>query len=157
NSRLPAELMGDIAAQLSGCLLGRDLTAELIDKYGVDTFEKAVETILDQSEEAARALIRSITDGVYTTETFLDNDRARPKPLPIRVKVIVHGDDLTVDFSDMADQVDGPISSGYFGGGRTIARVAFKYLMGAGEMANEGTFRPIKLILPPGKLLSADA
>src|SRR5262249_6301243 len=30
------------------------------------------------------------------------------------------------------------------------------YLMGAGEMANEGTFRPLKLILPPGKILSAD-
>ena len=28
--------------------------------------------------------------------------------------------------------------------------------MGAGEMANEGTFRPIKLVLPPGKILSAD-
>src|SRR5262249_60931732 len=28
--------------------------------------------------------------------------------------------------------------------------------MGASEMANEGTFRPIKLILPPGKLISAD-
>ena len=28
--------------------------------------------------------------------------------------------------------------------------------MGADEMANEGTFRPIKLVLPPAKLLSAD-
>jgi N-methylhydantoinase B len=34
--------------------------------------------------------------------------------------------------------------------------VAFKYLMGADEMANEGTFRPIKLVLPQGKLISAD-
>lgn len=156
NTRLPAELMGDIAAQLSGCLLGRDLTAELVDKYGVETFEKAVETILDQAEEAARALIRSMPDGTYTTETFLDNDRAGDEPLPIRVKVIVQGDELTVDYSDMAHQVDGPINSGFFGGGRTTARVAFKYLMGADEMANEGTFRPIKLILPQGTLLSAD-
>ncbi len=28
--------------------------------------------------------------------------------------------------------------------------------MGADEMANEGTFRPIKLVLPQGKLISAD-
>src|SRR5262249_58336619 len=47
-------------------------------------------------------------------------------------------------------------SSGYYGGGQSIARVAFKYLIGAGEMANEGTFRPIKLVLPQGKLISAD-
>lgn len=43
------------------------------------------------------------------------------------------------------------------GCGRTTARVAFKYLVVPGEGANEGTFRPLKLILPPGKLLSADA
>jgi N-methylhydantoinase B len=53
NTRMPAELMGDIAAQLAGCLLGRDLTAELADKYGVATFQHAVGLILDQSEAAA--------------------------------------------------------------------------------------------------------
>ncbi len=76
--------------------------------------------------------------------------------MPIKVKVIVAGDELTVDYSEIAGQAKGPINSGYFGGGQTIARVAFKYLMGADEPANEGTFRPLKLILPPGKLVSAD-
>jgi N-methylhydantoinase B len=156
NTRQPIELMGDIAAQLAGCLLGRDLTAELVDKYGATTFERAVEIILDQSEAAARALIRSMPDGVYTAETFLDNDRAGDEPLPIRVKVIVAGDEMTIDYSGIAEQVKGPINSGWFGGGQTTARVAFKYLLGAGEMANEGTFRPLKLVLPAGKILSAD-
>ena len=156
NTRQPTELLGDIAAQLAGCLLGRDLVAELVGKYGFTTFERAVEIILDQSEEAARALICSMPDGTYTHETFLDNDRAGDEPLPIRIKVIVAGDELTVDYSDIAGQVKGPINSGWFGGGQTTARVAFKYLMGAGEMANEGTFRPLKLVLPPGKILSAD-
>jgi N-methylhydantoinase B len=157
NTRMPLELLGDIGAQLAGCLLGRDLTAALADKYGVATFERAVELILDQSEAAARAFIRAMPDGVYLTETYLDNDRSGgEEPVPIKIKVIVAGDDLTVDYSDMAPQAKGPINSGYFGGGQTIARVAFKYLLGASEMANEGTFRPIKLVLPPGKLVSAD-
>ena len=156
NTRQPTELMGDIAAQLAGCLLGRDLTAELADKYGVATFLRAVELILDQSEAAARTLIRAMPDGVYRSETFLDNDRSGDEPLPIKVKVIVAGDELTIDYSDIAEQAKGPINSGWFGGGQTTARVAFKYLMGADEMANEGTFRPLKLILPPGKILSAE-
>ena len=155
NTRQPTELMGDIAAQLAGCLLGRDLTAELADKYGVATFAGAVTLMLDQSEAAARAFITAMPDGVYGAETFLDNDRAGEEPLPIRVKVIVQGDEMVVDYSEMAREAKGPINSGYFGGGRTTARVALKYLMGAGEMANEGTFRPLKLILPPGKILSA--
>src|SRR5262245_31295135 len=156
NTRQPTELLGDIAAQLAGCLLGRDLVADLVGKYGVATFERAIAIILDQSEAAARALIRSMPDGVYSHETFLDNDRAGDEPLPIRIKVIVAGDELTIDYSGIADQVKGPINSGWFGGGQTTARVAFKYLMGAGEMANEGTFRPLKLVLPTGKILSAD-
>src|SRR5437764_1292355 len=102
NTRMPNELMGDIAAQLSGCLLGRELTAELANKYGIATFNRAVELILDQSETAARAFIRAMPDGAYRTETYLDNDRSGgEEPVPIRVKVIVAGDALTVDFSDI--------------------------------------------------------
>ncbi len=157
NTRQPAELLGDIAAQLAGCLLGRDLTVALAEKYGVAAFLCALDLILDRSEAAARAFIRAIADGVYGAETFLDDDRAGGEPLPIKVRVVVKGDELTVDYSDVADQVRGPINSGYFGGGQTTARVAFKYLIGAGEPANEGTFRPLKLILPPRKILSADA
>jgi N-methylhydantoinase B len=156
NSRQPTELMGDIAAQLAGCLLGRDLTIELAGKYGVTSFLRAVDDILDRSEAAARAFIRSMPDGIYSTESFLDNDRSGEEPLPIRVEVIVKGDELTVDYTDIAGQAQGPINSGYFGGGLTTARVAFKYLLGADEMANEGTFRPLKLILPAGKILSAE-
>src|SRR3954468_11075774 len=157
NTRMPQELLGDIAAQLAGCLLGRDLTAQLANQYGIATFNRAVELILDQSEAAARAFIRAMPDGVYRTETYLDNDRSGgDDPVPIIVKVTVDGDELTVDFTDIAGQAKGPINSGYYGGGQTIARVAFKYLLGADEMANEGTFRPIKLVLPQGKLISAD-
>ena len=156
NTRMPTELMGDIAAQLAGCLLGRDITRDLADRYGAATFFKAVDIILDQSEEAARAMIRAMPDGVYTAETYLDNDRSSDVPLPIRVKVIVSGDRITVDYSEMAAQAAGPINSGYFGGGLTTARVAFKYLMGATEMANEGTFRPLELILPDKTILSAE-
>src|SRR5690242_2632402 len=63
NTRQPTELMGDIAAQLAGCLLGRDLIAQLVDKYGIVTFRNAVTQGLVQSEAAARALIRAIPGG----------------------------------------------------------------------------------------------
>jgi N-methylhydantoinase B len=96
-------------------------------------------------------------DGSYEAETFLDGDGENDTPLPIRVKIVVAGDELTIDYSGLAPQVAGCINAGYFGGGRTTARVAFKYLLGADEPANEGTFRPIKLVLPPGKILSAAA
>src|SRR3954464_181393 len=89
NTRMPNELLGDIAAQLAGCLLGRDVTAQLADKYGLPTFDRAIELILDQSEAAARAFIRAMPDGVYACETYLDNDRSGGDDLvPLKVKVI---------------------------------------------------------------------
>ena len=155
NTRFPEELLGDIAAQHAGCVLGRDLTMSLADKYGVETFLASVSTILDQSEAAARAQIRALPDGVYSHDAFLDNDGEGDEPVPISVKVIIAGDEMTVDYSGVADQVKGCYNSGYYGGGRTTARVAFKYLIAGSEPANEGTFRPLKLILPEGKLLNA--
>src|SRR6516162_1057260 len=102
NTRMQLELMGDIAAQLAGCLLGRDLTAQLANKYGIATFARAIARILDQSEAAARSFIAAMPDGVYATETWLDNDRSGDEPVPIKVKVIVKGDELTVDYSELA-------------------------------------------------------
>jgi N-methylhydantoinase B len=155
NTRFPTELMGDIAAQLGGCVLGRTLTARLADKYGIAVFRAAIETILDQSEAATRAKIAALPDGVYEAEAFLDNDGVNDARIPIKVKVAVEGDEMTIDYSDMAPQVSSCINSGAFGGGRTTARVAFKYLVATDEPANDGTYRPLKLTLPDGTLLSA--
>jgi N-methylhydantoinase B len=156
NTRFPQELLGDIEAQLGGCLLGRDLTRAMVDKYGSGVFFGALHVILDQCEAATREKIRAIPDGVYRHEAFLDNDGVRDEKIPIKVKVIIAGDEMTIDYSEMSPQVRGCINSGYYGGGRTTARVAFKYLIATDEPANEGTFRPLKMILPEGKLLSAE-
>ena len=155
NTRFPLELMGDIEAQLAGCLLGRDLTRNLAEKFGIATYRAAIDLILDRCEAAIRARIARIPDGVYSAESFLDNDGVRDMRIPIKIKVVVAGDDMTIDYSDISPEVQGCINSGYHGGGVTTARVAFMYLIAAGEPANEGTFRPLKLVLPPGKIVSA--
>ena len=73
NSRLPQQLLGDVEAQLAGCLLGRDLVARLVERYGAKTFRRAVSIILDQSEAAARAVIRAMPDGVYEQDDQVDD------------------------------------------------------------------------------------
>ena len=156
NTRLPAELLGDIQAQLAGCLLGRDLISALAQKYGIETFNRAIDIILDQAEASARARIRSLPDGEYEYETWLDNDGEGEEPVPIKVRVVIEDDEMTVDYTGIANQSKGSINSGYHGGGLTTARVAFRYLVAPDEPANEGLFRPLKLILPPGKILSAE-
>lgn len=156
NTRLPVELLGDISAQLAGCLLGRDQTAQLAMRYGLRVFRAALTRILDQAEAASRAAIAAMPDGTFETETWLDNDGDNDTPIPIKVRVVVAGDEITVDYSGIAGQAPGCVNSGYFGGGVTTARVAFKYLVMPREPANEGIFRPLKLVLPEGTILSAE-
>jgi N-methylhydantoinase B len=156
NTRFPVQLMGDIGAQVAGCLAGRDLVADLAKKYGVATFLRAVDAILDQTEASVRQKINAIPDGTYEAAAVLDGDGVTDEPLPFRIKIVVAGDEVTVDYSGLPAQVGGCINAGYYGGGRTTARVAFKYLIAPDEAANEGMFRPLKLILPPQTLLSAD-
>jgi N-methylhydantoinase B len=107
NTRFPLELMGDIEAQLGGCLLGRDLTSMMAGKYGTRIFLGALAMILDQCEAATRAKIRAIRDGVYQHEAFLDNDGVRDEKIPIKVKVIIDNDEMTIDYSEMSPQVRG--------------------------------------------------
>jgi N-methylhydantoinase B len=74
--------------------------------------------------------------------------------LRIKVKVVIDGARMIVDFSDMNDQVPGPTNSGY-SGGLAAARVAFKCLTLPQAPVNEGCFRALDIILPEGKMLNA--
>ena len=155
NTRFPLEMMGDINSQIGGCLLGRDSVIELASRYGIDTFRRAISVIWDQSEAQARAAIAAVPDGTYTAEAVLDNDGLNPDPLPCKVTVTVCGDEMTIDLSALPREVNAPMNAGRSGGGSTVARLAFRYLLLPEGDANEGTFRPLKLILPEGTIVSA--
>ena len=111
--------------------------------------------IWDQTDKLVREAVRAIPDGDYEASSFLDDDgRVMNKTIPIKIKVEVRGDELTIDYSEVSDQVPGFINCGS-SGGMAAARVAFKALTSPQREVNEGSFRALKVILPPGKLLSA--
>jgi N-methylhydantoinase B len=156
NSRFPRMLLGDINAQLSGCLLGRDMIRALVSKYSLAAYRAAVELMWDRSEAAARAAISRIPDGDYEAHTFLDDDGIDlGKKLALDVVVRVAGGEMTVDLSGVAPQVRGSINSGREGGAVTAARIAFKYLVAPGDPPNDGSFRPLHIVIPEGTFLSA--
>ena len=63
---------------------------------------------MDHAEAAARERTRAIPDGVYEAKSFMDDDAVDvAKRIPIRVKVIVAGDEMTVDLTEVAKQVRG--------------------------------------------------
>ena len=156
NTRQPDMLLGDIAAQYAGCLRGAKLIAELIERYSTAILNAAIHEIWRTSEAAARAAVAAVPDGVYEATSFLDDDGVdHGKTIPVNLAVTIAGSDFVVDFSRIGDQVRGPFNSGLHGGGEVCARIAFRYLFMPNEAANEGLFAPVRLVLPPGKFLSA--
>jgi N-methylhydantoinase B len=155
NIRFPEASLGDLRAQIAACNIGVRRYGELLSRYGRDVVEDCVAVVWDQAEAAARRVVETIPDGEYEAESFLDNDgRNLAQRLRIKVKVIIRGAGMTVDFSEMQKQVASPLNSGR-SGGIAAARVAFKALTSPGLDVNEGCFRPLNVVLPDGTMLSA--
>jgi N-methylhydantoinase B len=153
NSRFPELVLGDMRAQISACRLGERRTLELIGKYGKDTVRACIERIWDENELIARRAVEAIPDGVYEASCRLDNDGITlDQPIPLRVKVIVAGSDMTVDFTGTSPQVQGPYNSK---SAEAVARIAFKFFTTPDLPANVGAFRNLKVICPEGTVLSA--
>ena len=155
NIRFPESSLGDLRAQIASCRTGEERLEQICRKYGSARFLDAVQVIWSQTDKLVRAAVRAIPDGVYEASSFLDDDgRNFSKTIPIKVKIVVRNDELTVDFSEVSEQVPGFINCGA-SGGMAAARVAFKALTAPHREVNEGSFDALKVILPPGKLLSA--
>jgi N-methylhydantoinase B len=156
NVRIPERAMGDLRAQIAAVKTGERRFLELLKKYGLDGVLASIEAIFDQSEAAAREAVRGIPDGVYEAESFMDDDAVDlGQRIPIRVKVTVGGDRMTIDLSEVSDQVKGFYNSGE-AAGIACAQVAFKCLNAALELPiNDGCFRPLTVILPEGKVVNA--
>jgi N-methylhydantoinase B len=156
NVRLPERAMGDFRAQLGAVKTGERRFLEMIRKYGRDDVLGGIVAIMAQSEAAARARVREMPDGVYEAESFMDDDGINiGQRVPIRVKVTIQGDQMTVDLSGVSGQVQGFYNSGITAG-RSCCQVAFKCLTSALDLPiNEGAFRALDIVLPPGRVVSA--
>src|SRR5207245_5042681 len=111
-------------------------------------------SIWDQSEALAREQIAKITPGKYEAEAMFDSDGVDlNQPVPLKVKVEVAGGDMAIDFSEISNQVKGSINSGE-SGAVAAARVAFKSLISPFSPIDEGCFRPLKILISAGRILS---
>jgi N-methylhydantoinase B len=156
NVRMPERAMGDLRAQVTAIKTGERRFLELLDRYGQQPVLDCIEVLMDQAEVAARERTRRIPDGVYEAESFMDDDAVDVGTrIPIRIKVIVSGEEMTVDMTDVAKQVRGFYNSGPTTG-IACAQVAFKCVTSPTDYpVNDGSFRNLRVILPEGRIVSA--
>ena len=155
NVRLPELAMGDFRAQIAAIRTGEQRYGALLKKYGLTAVNGSIAGVYALTERLARAAVASIPDGSYTAESYMDDDGLSDKPIPIKVTVIVEGDEMTINLSDVSPQVQGYFNSGVTAG-RSAAQVAFKCITTPTQYPiNDGAFRNLDIILPPGRVISA--
>jgi N-methylhydantoinase B len=77
------------------------------------------------------------------------------RPVPIRVRVEVRGEEMTIDLTEVSRQVRGYYNSGYTTG-IACAQVAYKCLTTPTTYpVNDGSFRSLKVVMPAGRVISA--
>jgi N-methylhydantoinase B len=142
NIRVPEKTLEDFRAQAATTVGGVQRVKGLVAKYGVETFLKCTEMLLDYGEDLVRKAFTAMPDGDYTGSDYVDDDGISDEPFKVQINVHIKGDEMFVDFQGTSSQAQGnincPWSCTQGGVFYTIVGIVDPYMV-----VNSGTFRPI--------------
>jgi N-methylhydantoinase B len=160
NVRMPEQNWGDMNAQVACVNTGARKVAEMIARFGIDTFREGRAALLDHAEAQARRAIRAIPDGSYFFADYTDEDAVGGHPCRIAVRMIVTGDEILFEFSESDPQLNSSLNIPTGGNGRhAIIMVSYMYVMRLLDpeiFLNSGILRPIDSILPKGSVVNPE-
>lgn len=155
NVRLPVRLMGDLRAQLSACHVAEVAFLALIAKYGASEVARYLDELIAYGERLTRAALTDLPDGEYAFEDWIDDDGVDyGVPIPLRVRLTLRGDHLVADWTGSSPQVKGAINN-TFSFTKAATYTCVRAVLPPGIPNNEGFFRCIEVIAPPGTIAHA--
>ncbi|MFN8224822.1 MAG: hydantoinase B/oxoprolinase family protein [Gaiellales bacterium] len=155
NTRTARSSYGDFMAMVGSLVIGERRIDELLARYGRETLVATMAELQRYAERRMRACIREIPNGIYHARIEADDDGVRPGSYPIELAVAVLDEDVVLDFRGSAPQAAGPINCPYVVTVAGCANAIFN-LVDHTIPHNEGAFRPLHLIAPPGTIVNCD-
>ncbi len=153
--RSPRQRLADLRAQRAANRIGAKRLAALAEHHGLGELRAGMAATLDYAERRTRAALAALPDGAYEAEDVLEDDFGGvARDLRLRVRAIVAGESLRLDFGGTDPQVEGnlncplPVT-------RSAAFFAVRALLDPDAPPSAGAYRPIEVIAPPGCLLNA--
>lgn len=153
NVRTGEEVLGDIYAQLAANTVAEKRLIDLVKKYSLEHVWESMEEIINYSDRRMRAAIKEVEDGEFEFEDYLEGDGITDDDILIKAKVIIKGDEVTVDFTGSNKQTTGPLNSTH---GVTSACVyyAIKSLLAPDVPPNAGTYKCLNIVAPKGSIVN---
>ena len=154
NVRTPDERRADLAAQLGAQRTGAARRSEFARRRGRVALIRAAEALMEHAHRFARAALRTLPRGTFRFADALDDDGLGSGPVRIAVALTLGGGRVRVDLSGSSPQVAGPVNAV-----EAVARAASAYalrcVLGGDIPVNDGAFRVLDVIAPPGTVVNA--
>jgi N-methylhydantoinase B len=150
----PAQMRGDLAAQISANQSGVRQLANLAEKDGTDAYLAGLAEVNSYAARLARQALERIPNGTYSFCDVMDDDGLGHEDIAVAVTVRVSDGEVEVDFAGTASQVNGNINCPLSVAAAAVLYV-FRCLMPAQTPACAGSFRNIRLRAAPGSLVNA--
>jgi N-methylhydantoinase B len=152
--RNPAERLADLRAQRAANLTGAKRVAELVERLGRDELLAGMDEILDYAERRSRAAIAELPDGDYEATEVLEGGRDGDEEIELKVTATIAGEELRLDFSGSADQVEGNLNCP-LAVTKSASFFAVRVLTDPDAPPCAGAHRPIEVTAPEGSVLNA--
>ena len=156
NVRTPAIRRGDLRAQIAGNQIAEERVGELIERRGKGIVLAAFDEVISYTERRTREVIRDLPDGEYRAEDFMEGDGTADEDIPIRVKVRIKDDSMSIDFSGTSSAVRGNVNCP-LAVTRSACYFALRVLLPGDVPANAGTYAPLDITAPKGSLVNAQS
>ena len=154
NVHLPFLVEGDLHCEVGAVTKGERSLLSLLNKYGPDQVNLAIDQIFDASEKQMRAAIATVPDGEYTAERFVDHDGInKDRMIAVRLTIRVENEDITFDFSGSDPQAAGYVNSPV---PNTLSSAYLALFMSVGSEIrfNEGALRALHAVAPAGTIVN---
>ena len=153
--RNPRQRRADLRAQLAANETGHARLLELMaDQPARQRILAGMAEILEYAERRTRARLGELPDGRWAATDVLEGGEDGTVDVDLRVTATIAGEELELDFSGSAGQVDGnlncplPVT-------RSAALFAVRVLLDPDAPASAGAHRPVRVIVPAGSVLNA--
>ena len=114
NTRAPEQALGDLHAQSEATAVCEREVLRLVERYGTETVELAMQETQDYVERTVRRRLADLPQGRWETVDYLDLDPGKPEGLvPVKIVMTLDGEGIHYDLEGSADVVDTFLNSGY--------------------------------------------
>ncbi|MDO9500243.1 hydantoinase B/oxoprolinase family protein [Falsiroseomonas sp.] len=153
NTRTPAMLAGDLAAQWAAVSLAAREVAALATTMGAKAFAQGCAALLAEARDALASALAALPEAEAMAEDALEGDGRSAAPVPIRVTLRrLAGPRLVVDFTGSASQTAGPVNAAP--SGLLAACFCLLQRLAPEAPANHGLLDLLDLHLPEGSVVN---